>query len=224
MIKRLLCISFLLNSFQFFAQNLAVIKAKKIDSTDYRFEASIEKYKTSENWTIWSMPFDSVTASSELATIGKNNYYVDQLGDLNLETAWIEGIEGNGTGEKITVTFVFPEDHTKYSTAYQFFGQINIFNGYCKSLKHWQENGRIKTLKVFYNTTEICLIELVDTWHLQEVSIASYFKNNYFQQYLRASHEIVKGDQLTFEIMDVYPGTKYDHIALSEFLIEGAKN
>jgi hypothetical protein len=206
-----------------FSQDLQVIRAIQIDSTDYRFEQTIEKYKTSENWTIWSIPMRKCSVSSSLKPIGKNSYGASNLSDLNLETAWVEGVPGYGIGEKIIYTIHYNK-YQEYGSAYQFFGQLNIFNGYCKSLTHWTENSRIKTLRVYYNSTPVCLIELIDTWQFQTVSIEQFFQNRYSKKHLNAPYRIIEGTTLSFEILEAYPGTKYDDVSVSEFLIEGAKN
>ena len=77
---------------------------------------------------------------------------------------------------------------------------------------------------MYLNQTPICIIELQDTWQYQIVDIGRFFKNLESNQYPDAKYELNNRDQLKFEIMDIYPGTKYKDVALSEFVIKGAPN
>ncbi len=80
----------------------------------------------------------TVQASSELHSKTPGKYSVANLFDDNLSTAWVEGVEGDGTGESITVTF---ETAVHIST-------IDIFNGYQKSPALYSANARVKTMTV----------------------------------------------------------------------------
>lgn len=206
-----------------YAQDLETIKAKQVDENSDLFENDIEKYKTNEFWGIWTMPIGYPFSTSELKSQKELSYNVKNLCDYDLNTAWIEGKPDNGNGVKFGFVIDFPEN-TAYAGAYQFFGQVNLFNGYCKSIKAWKENSRIKVLKAYYNDIPICYIELLDTWHFQYFDIAKFFKNKRDKKFMDAPYEIVDGDKLTFEIISVYPGSKYKDTALTEFMAEGAGN
>lgn len=205
------------------SQNLEIIKAIQIEKPSDIYENNIEGYKTNEFWGIWTMPIGDGFSTSELKPQAQINYSIKNISDYDLNTAWIEGKTDYGTGERFGFTFDFPEN-TEYGGAYQFYGVINLFNGYCKSLDTWRQNSRIQKLKVYYNDNPVCIVELLDTWHFQYFDIGKFFKYKRDKKYMEAPFEIKQGDKLTFEILDVYAGTKYKDVALSEFMAEGAGN
>jgi len=205
------------------SDKLESIQSVQIDKSDYRYNDNLESYMNCEELTIWSMPFENISCSSVLHAQGTSNYDVANLSDHNLQTAWIEGDAEYGIGTKIEVTFNY-DAHSFFGSAYQFYGVINVFNGYCKSLKSWQENSRVKTFKVYFNDTAICFVDLVDTWHFQYFDISKFFRNAYLDKNKEAPYEINEGDRLIFEVTAVYEGSKYKDVGISEFMIEGAKN
>jgi len=213
----------LLTFFQAFGQELEGISAIEADTSNYEYEESIEAYKTAEMWTIWTSPFSNGSASSRLKSQKSNSYSVDKLSDFDLNTAWIEGKSDYGIGEQIEFVFEYPK-HAYFGSAYQFYGRVNLFNGYCKSMKTWEENSRVKTLKVYFNDTPIALVELVDTWQFQYFDFSHFFRNHYINENLNAPYEVKEGDKLMFEIVDVYKGSKYSDVGFSEFMYRGASN
>jgi len=223
MIRTILISIFSLISISAISQNLEIIKALQIEKSSDIYENNIDGYKTNEFWGIWTMPIGDAFSTSELKPQGQINYSIKNISDYDLNTAWIEGKTDSGIGERLGFTFNFPVN-TEYGGAYQFYGIVNLFNGYCKSLETWQQNSRIKKLKVYYNNTPVCIVELIDTWHFQYFDIGKFFKYKRDEKYMEAPFEIKQGDKLTFEILDVYHGTKYKDVALSEFMAEGAGN
>jgi hypothetical protein len=204
-------------------QELETIYSKPAQKGHDLYEDSIDKYKSNDIWNIWAVPLGIPFCSSELSSQNSINYTIKNISDNNLNTAWIEGKSDCGVGEKFGFTFNF-SNNSFYGDAYQFYGIINIFNGYCKNTKSWEQNSRIKKLKVYYNNQPICYIEIKDTWIFQSIDISKFFKNNRDKKFLDASYEITNGDKLTFEIIDVYPGSKFKDTAISEFTAEGAGN
>ena len=221
--RPLILILFILISCRVFSQGLEIIRAKQIEQGSDIYEPNIEKYKSNECWGIWTMPIGDSFASSELKQQAQTNYSVKNLSDYDLNTAWVGGKSDYGIGEQFGFTFNFPEN-TEYGGAYQFYGKVNLFNGYCKSLESWRQNSRVKRLKVYYNNKPICIVQLVDTWHFQFFDIAKFFKYKRDKKFMNAPYEIKQGDKLTFEIIDVYKGVKYKDVAISEFMAEGAGN
>lgn len=68
----------------------------------------------------------------------------------------------------------------------------------------WSENARIKRLKVYRNGTPICILELQNSRSLQNFAV---------EDLIGRCRTINK---LRFEIMEVYPGTKYQDTVISE--------
>lgn len=202
--------------------SVQLIKAKKVDSSNDNYESSLDAYKTSEFWPMWSMPIGIPSASSTLESSKGNTYNVENLADYDLNTAWV-GDSAYGVGDYFEFTFDFPEN-TGYAGAYQFYGVCNLFNGYCKSEELWKANSRVKKMKVYYNDQFVCYVELCDTWHLQSFDIGEFFINRSENKYLNAKYEIKNGGVLKFEILEAFKGDKYQDVAISEFLCEGAGN
>ena len=201
--------------------NLETVYAVASDSSDYSHVDQLDDLINGERWGFHSGPIGVPKAESTLISQGQN-YKVENIHDLDLTTAWIEGKPDFGIGESFTLEFDWKEDYEGFGKAYNFYGVIEIFNGYCKSEKHWIENSRIKTLKMFYDDRPVCLIELVDTWQYQRLDLRKFFKEpNFFPN---GEINAKDGGKLKFEIMDVYKGTKYKDTALSEFVFESLGN
>ena len=138
-------------------------------------------------------------ASSFLRSQGSQNYKPSNLHDFNHETAWVEGVKGYGIGE--WVKYSFPAQQTKVT-------RITILNGYVKSDKAWRENARVKRLKVYYNGKPKCILELQNSRSLQQFNVETLGSD-------------LHNWDLRFEILDVYPGTKYKDTVISEILFHG---
>ncbi|MDX2360827.1 MAG: hypothetical protein QNK23_08480 [Crocinitomicaceae bacterium] len=216
-------LTIILANSQLKAQDLDTIYAVQIDSSDYRFEKNIEDYQTSENWTIWSFPMrnrlDTMKQQEQITA----NYSYQNINDQNLSTAWVTDVKSKDSTQRIEFEFHYSE-HETYGSAYQFYGQVNLFNGLCESLVKWKNSSRLKTIQVLYNDSVICVVQLLDVWHFQYFNLDKYFKNKYLKKHLNAPFEMKEGDRLAFEIIELYPGTKYANGALSEFMIQGAAN
>ena len=128
----------------------------------------------------------SVKATSELNSNKGFTYIADNIHDFSLRNAWIEGKKSSGIGESIT--FEFAENNPPVTT-------VEIFNGYMKTEKTWQENSRVKKLKLYANNKPIAILNLEDIKSLQRFQIGT--------------HQSKKGNLfLKFEILDVYKGEK----------------
>ena len=92
--------------------------------------------------------FSWVSASSSLKT-----YEPELTTDGKLETAWLEGVKGNGIDEWIM--YSAETDQTVSS--------ITIYNGYLKNDKVYINNGRIKKLSVEFSDGEIITKEIPKT-------------------------------------------------------------
>ncbi len=175
-----------------------------------------------ERWGFHSGPIGKPKANSTLKPQGKNEYSIENIHDLDVTTAWIEGNTDYGIGESFTIEFDWKENYEGFGKVYNFYGVIEIFNGYCKSEKVWIENSRIKTLKMYYNNIAVCMIELIDTWQYQRLDLRKLFNEPNF--YPNGKIYAKDGDILKFEIVDVYKGTKYKDTGLSEFVFASPGN
>lgn len=149
---------------------------------------------------------DSIVVSSSLKPTGNITYDEKNIFDLNYKTAWVEGVKGYGIGE--TITYYFRPDRPRVT-------DVIIVNGYVKSEKAWMENSRVKKLKMSYNGKPIAMLNLVDGIREQHFEFAPL-------GYLNQVDPLPTTDwTITFEIMEVYPGEKYDDTAITEIYLDG---
>ncbi|MEC5395811.1 NADase-type glycan-binding domain-containing protein [Bergeyella sp. RCAD1439] len=150
------------------------------------------------NWYCGGGP-DRIFASSTLSSNKNLDYKADNVHDFSLRTAWIEGVEGYGIGESIT--FRFAKQSPPVTT-------VEIYNGYMKSDKVWQDNSRVKQLKLYVNDKPYALLNLKDIKSKQIFTIDTLQGTD-------------KDLFLKFEITEVYKGDKYDDVAISEIEFDG---
>jgi hypothetical protein len=157
-----------------------------------------ELYDAGDTW--YNCAYVSTpVASSYLSSQGSQSYEPSHLHDFNHETAWVEGVSGYGVGQ--WVEYSFPAQQTKVT-------KIKILNGYVKSNKAWNENARVKRLKVYYNGKAVCILDLQNSRSMQIFNVGT-LGSEYNDWSLR------------FEILDVYPGTKYKDTVISEIIFDG---
>lgn len=204
---------FLLIIFSYTAQsqNLAVITSTPAKEGEYSFANSLEELHNGEKWGWHSGKIGSATATSTLEPNSISNYKVENLHDLDLKTAWVEGDSNYGTGESFTFKLT-SEEPFNYKN---FDGVIEVFNGYCKSENIWKANSRAKKLKMYYNDIPVCIIELADTWQYQSFTIQKFFVSHLYPD---APFNLTEGSRVKFDIIEVYAGDKYKDVAISEFL------
>lgn len=160
----------------------------------------VETYPTPdlpwETETIWGccgVPLQELTASSTLQAQGKNTYGVENLHDDDPRTAWVEGVEGHGEGERLS--FVWYQEGDMDCRALQ------IRNGYQKSKALFQANGRVEELLVRIEGELVGKATLADS---------------YDDQIFRPGAQ--PGQRVELEIASVYPGSKHQDTALSQLV------
>ena len=226
--KQLLFITICFWGYSCMAESLNTIHAQLFNCEEEEFSGycaeTIEEYKRyTELWGSWSFPIGNISVSSELANDQNITYKAENIYDYDLNSAWIPKDSLYGIGEYFEFEFAFPEN-TDYAGAYQFMGICYLFNGYCKSYNTWRANCRIKKLKVLYNSIPLCYVALKDTWKYQQFDLSCYFINLRDGINLNAKYEIRQGDKLRFQIVEIYKGTEYKDVAISEFLCRGGEN
>jgi hypothetical protein len=145
---------------------------------------------------------DFLAASSTLANQGRYNYKIDNISDDDPMTAWVEGKTDYGIGEYFEIRF---DSHI--------WGVNTIYNGYQASPKSWMENSRVKKFKVYKNNVALCYLVLTDEMGKQYFELPGYNFTNIND----SDSDVV----LRFEIMDVYKGTKWQDVAISEIKYAG---
>jgi len=127
-------------------------------------------------------------ASSSLSSQGSSNYSSNNLHDWNPRTAWVEGNNDYGIGEYFEVDLPYGGSN------------IGIFNGYQKNFEAWQNNSRVKKLKVYGDGRALCYVILSDKMGVQQFDLPPNSDYSWYR----------------FEIVDVFPGLKWKDVAISE--------
>ncbi|MGC9365433.1 MAG: NADase-type glycan-binding domain-containing protein [bacterium] len=183
------------------------------------FIYEIRNNKMTEYFQQYQLPprnLISISASSSLSPQSGINYIPENLVDGLFSTAWVEGIRGQGEGEVIEVEL---EDFMV--------GWIGIINGYTKSDQAYQENSRIKSLVMnLYLDEEYSSSRMLSNpiqVELEDIGCSEICDLN-FAKYAQPLFSHGMGlpiVRIELEIIDVYPGSKYEDAAVSELIILG---
>lgn len=128
-------------------------------------------------------------AASELAGQSGNTYGPGNLFDGNPATAWVEGVAGNGEGQRLSFDFAAPRDVAR----------LHLSNGYTKSDRTYSRNARVRDLRVTGSTGVETLLRLADTGQWQVFDLPGFTAQTWMQM----------------EIVSTYPGSHYQDTALS---------
>ena len=149
-------------------------------------------------------------ASSELDVESSDNatYYSENLYDSNYKTAWVEGVEGNGVGETISLKL----DGTHKIS------RLIVYNGFLKTKRRYAINGKVATALIDYGNGnhELYNLNIMD---VPEEDVD-------FEPYGMGETEIIPGgdyetDEITITIMGAQAGSKYSDTAISEIEVFG---
>jgi hypothetical protein len=188
----------------------------KINSGDINYEQLHEKDKKNVDslemgygpmtqgagcsWYCGGGPY-KITSSTYLKDEGKITYLPDNIHDFDLFSAWVPDISNGAIGKKIN--FHFKPFAPRVN-------EIIVWNGYIKNSDLWKANSRVAKFKLIVNGKPTAILELKDVNNTQS------FKINPIQ-----STDSTKDLILTLEILEVYKGTKYDDVAVSEINFDG---
>ncbi len=162
------------------------------------------------SWYCGGGPYE-ISASSFLPSQSGNTYEPENAHDLNYGTAWVEGAKGDGIGEYLTYHF------QPYSPRIT---HIYVVNGYVKSQTAWENNGRVKKLKLYINDKPYAILCLEDSRSEQAFEFPPIGnKRNEYGSII--DEDNAKEWTLKFEIMEVYKGKKYSDVAISEIYFSG---
>lgn len=152
------------------------------------------------SWYCGGGPY-KITSSSNLKDEGKITYLPDNIHDFDLFTAWVPDTINGSIGKKIN--FHFKPFAPRVN-------EIIIWNGYIKNSDLWKANSRVAKFKMIVNGKPTAILELKDVNNTQS------FKINPIQ-----STDSTKDLILTLEILEVYKGTKYNDVVVSEINFDG---
>ncbi|MBQ2804183.1 MAG: hypothetical protein IJF07_09830 [Lachnospiraceae bacterium] len=163
-----------------------------------------------EDWHGYRMFYVNADASSTLPPQGENGYSPTNLTVPASFCTWAEGAEGDGIGEFVEIRELYMGPGKDVLT----FQQICIENGYAETPKKWQENNRVKSLKMYYGDVYMGTIALQDTINPQYIDLTP------LQLMVQNGREA----RFRFEIAEVYEGTKYDDTCITTIAIDFGGN
>lgn len=129
-----------------------------------------------------------------MASSQKDNYPSINALDDNLQTAWAEGVKGDGIDEWLEF-----EATNNYDVS-----GIKIINGYAKSDELYYANNRIKKIKIELPDNTVIERELED-------GIPDYQTIDF--------EKVVNVKNIKITILEVYPGSKYSDTCISEIKV-----
>lgn len=167
---------------------------------------SVPFFIGTSNDYIPKFPYATTDTLSSTSALREGNivYSTDNL-DERIGICWAEGVSGNGIGEKILFKY---ENYTD--------GLRNVFyisTGFVSYDKPYlyRYNSRPKKIKISYEGERAQIIELADTPNLQRFEIWWPFPNWGSDQ----EENNLLGKDLWIEILEVYPGNRYDDTCIN---------
>jgi hypothetical protein len=139
-------------------------------------------------------------ATSTLAPQGMISYSVMNLIDDRPGTAWVEGADGAGKGERVSFEL---EPNAQDSTLVFVVDGVRIQNGFCRTEAVFNKNSRVKSLGVLINGQLLGHLPLNDQMEVQDFKLPQL--------------QVIKpGEEIIFEIQDTYKGGAYEDTCISE--------
>jgi len=170
---------------------------------------------------MWEAYFyeEEFTATSTFAPERTANYEAKNLADNDRNTSWCEGVKGYGIGERVTMS-VLTLAKSGLGGVIPHFDSVLIVNGYAKDAALWKDNTRVKTLRLYVGGRHWCDLRLDDTIKPQTFTFPGLLRiypaglGKFVQVKRWVSSEFFQTD-LSFEIIEVYPGDKYDDTCIT---------
>ncbi len=176
-----------------------------------------EAYKTLGNTPISDssntereLSVKSVSATSELKaqSVDGMTYSPKNVCDGDFSTPWVEGVDGVGKGEQITIKLDSPHEITT----------LSLYNGILKTQRRCMINGQVKKIEIDWGNGNK---QIVDT------EIASFPETDDAIRISDLRPTIVQPDKscttdtITITILEAVRGSKYEDTGISEIKIMG---
>jgi len=189
----------------------------------YHFETFVSDGNT--QWDAFEVFEETFTATSTLAPAGANRYDAENLrNDKNRAkgggiraTTWCEGAAGYGIGERVNMSV--KTKGNVGSDEKRRFRSLLIVNGYAKDATVWKNNSRVKILRLHVGGKHWCDLYLQDIikpqiFHLPDNLLIYPAKHG------RVLTEKVYQTDLSFEIIETYPGDKFDDTCITGIALD----
>lgn len=162
------------------------------------YKVNLHTYTATNLKDYWSEPYHTlekikaskITASSTLPKSKVSSYNPRQIIDGDTATCWCEGVTGNGIGQSFTIRF------TKRIKI----GSLKILPGYGKSVSTYLENNSVRKARVTFSDGTSIIADFINesSFDLPEDKMTT---------------------SITFTILDIVPGSKYNDTCVSELAI-----
>ena len=160
------------------------------------WNTTLENVTVTKHISNFKSHISNITSSSyhDSETYGDKSYVytADKAFDNDMSTCWVEGSEGNGIGESITVIF---------DDIYEI-NEISLWNGLCTNKELFEKNSRLRIISVLISDGSSYDFECSDGWDNRNVSFS-------FDSEVATS-------SVTIIIKSVYEGSKYKDTCISE--------
>jgi hypothetical protein len=145
-----------------------------------------------------------IGATNKAEPQGNANFEAKNLLDGNMKTCWMT--PGPGKNEAFEIVIDVEELEGVNSVQIT---DIFFFNGWRKDLHTWKEYNRIKKLTITISEQPFAEVTFEDTYHCQSIDIE------------KLKIDKSRRCRMKFRISEVYPGTKYNQVALSDVQFGG---
>ena len=157
--------------------------------------------------TLPPLIFDYIEADSTLESKIPDYYSVKNLTDNNPKTAWVEGKKDYGKAVKLSINL------NSYSLGQRIEGdylieKIGIINGYMKNKKIFNQNNRVKKIKLEFSSAKDNK-KITRFFTLKDISKMQYIKFK----------KPVYMNKFYITILSVYKGKKYNDTGISEIKV-----
>ena len=164
------------------------------DAEQSSIENNSESNKSEEHDNVPAISTENIQTVTATSNLYEAAYDIDDIPenvlDGNLETAWVEGVTGDGIGEALMFEF-----DSEYIVS-----GINIFNGFQKSSSLYYKNSRPEIIKISFSDGSEKEISLEDTMGVQILTFESGVKTQFVK----------------IEIESVYKGSTYEDTCISD--------
>ena len=142
---------------------------------------------------------DTIAATSSLADYKDKSYGSDKLIDGDEKTPWVEGVDGTGEGEQITIHLSEPTN---------VYG-ILLYNGYLESDDLHAKNGIVTRVSVDFGKGVVVKKDVEDLTYYVEYPAPDKIE----------LEQSVMTDEIVITILGAQPGTKYDDTCIGEIIV-----
>ena len=178
---------------------------------------NIKNYYFAKLYKMYGFRTNGISATSELKE-GKVLYSASNLMDNDCRTAWVESKSDFGQKERIKIP------------CSGWITQLLIVNGFRKSEKTYYENNRVKRIALYVDGVKLgemtfpdrpyCHVDMsniLDEGELLNFN-GDFFKENNGKSMSNAGAFWPK-ENIEIEILEVYPGTKYNDTCISDIYL-----